>query len=152
VLPGLTAQDVPGQQSALLVQLPQLGTHAAAKQVYPGVPAGLGTQGAPLQQSALEAHAPPAFTHCPNAQRGTPRLSCKQVSAWQLPEQQSHVSLHCIWASRQTSPLGLQPIGKRQTPTVDGAVMTQVTGLPDPPAMPVAPQQSSSFVQRSPTG
>jgi hypothetical protein len=71
---------------------------------------------------------------------------------WQLPEQQSHVSLHCIWLSLQTSPFGLQPIGSRQTPTVAGAVITQVTGLPEPPARPFAPQQSPSCVHRSPTG
>jgi hypothetical protein len=71
---------------------------------------------------------------------------------WQLPEQQSHVSLHCICASLQTSPFGLHPMGRRHTPTVAGGVMTHVTGFPDPPAIPLAPQQSPSRVQRSPTG
>jgi hypothetical protein len=36
-------------------------------------------------------------------------------------------------------------------PTVAGAVMLQVTGLPEPPGSPVDPQQSESFVHRSPT-
>jgi hypothetical protein len=55
--------EVPGQQSALFEHVPQLGTHAAEKQVKGGVPPGFGTHGAPLQQSALEAHDAPAPTH-----------------------------------------------------------------------------------------
>jgi hypothetical protein len=69
----------------------------------------------------------------------------------QLPAQQSHDELHDIVLSLHTSPSGLQPIGLRQTPTVDGAVMTQVTGIMEPPGKPAEPQQSESFVQRSPT-
>jgi hypothetical protein len=72
--------------------------------------------------------------------------------AWQFPAQQSHVSLHELVESRQTSPFGLHPDGRRQTPTVAPGEMLHVTGLSDPPAIPVAPQQSPSFVQRSPTG
>jgi hypothetical protein len=69
-----------------------------------------------------------------------------------LPLQQSHDELQLIVFSLQTSPSGLHPIGLRQIPTVDGAVMTQVTGLPEPPGRPAEPQQSPSCVQRSPTG
>jgi hypothetical protein len=69
----------------------------------------------------------------------------------QLPLQQSQDELHDIVLSLQTSPSGLHPIGLRQTPTVDGAVITQVTGLPDPPGRPADPQQSVSCVHRSPT-
>src|SRR5262249_5585103 len=60
-------------------------------------------------------------------------------------------ALHDIVASLQTSPSGLQPIGFRQTPTANGGVMSHVTGLPDPPGSPSAPQQSVSFVHKSPT-
>jgi hypothetical protein len=145
--------DVPGQQSALVEHAPQAETHALAKQVKGGVPPGLGTQGAPLQQSALEAQEPPELTQLEKAQRGTPRLSWRHVSAWQLPAQQSHVSLQDIVLSLQMSPFGLQPIGRRQTPTVAPALMTHVTGLPlGPFAIPAPPQQSSFLVQRSPTG
>jgi hypothetical protein len=69
----------------------------------------------------------------------------------QLPLQQSHEELHDIVLSLHTSPSGLQPFGFRQTPTVDGAVMTHVTGIPEPPGNPAAPQQSASCEQRSPT-
>jgi hypothetical protein len=79
-------------------------------------------------------------------------LSCLQVSlVSQLPAQQSHDELHDIVLSLHTSPSGLQPIGLRQTPIVDGEVMTQVTGIPEPPGRPAEPQQSESWVQRSPT-
>jgi hypothetical protein len=106
----------------------------------------------PLQQFALDAQAPPGSTHWAAAQRGTPMLSCLHVS-WvsQLPLQQSHEELHDVVCSLHTSPSGLHPIGLRQTPTVAGAVITQVTGLPDPPGRPAEPQQSASAVQRSPT-
>jgi hypothetical protein len=70
----------------------------------------------------------------------------------QLPAQQSHDELHVEVFNLHTSPFGLQPFGFRQTPTVLGAVMTHVTGIPEPPRIPVEPQQSPSFVQRSPTG
>jgi hypothetical protein len=114
--------------------------------------AGLGTQGTPPQQSALVAQAPPIFTQTPGEQRGTPTLSWWQVSWFsQLPAQQSHDELHDMVASLQTSPSGLQPIGRRHTPTVSGAVMMHVTGLVEPPGKPFEPQQSPSFVQRSPT-
>ena len=79
-------------------------------------------------------------------------MSCLHVSiVSQLPLQQSHEELHDIVFSLQTSPSGLQPIGLRQTPSVDGAVMTHVTGVPEPPGNPAEPQQSVSVVQRSPT-
>jgi hypothetical protein len=58
--PGVAAQLVPGQQSALVEQAPPLATHLVAPQTKGGMaPDGLGTQGM-LQQSALEAHAVPA--------------------------------------------------------------------------------------------
>jgi hypothetical protein len=154
VLPGATEQEIPGQQSALFVHGLQAGTHCEPAQTNGGAPpaTGLGTHGAPPQQFALEAQAPPAATHCAAAHRGTPTVSCLQVSCVsQLPLQQSHDELHDIVFSLQTSPSGLQPIGLRHTPTVLGAVMTQVTGLPDPPGRPAEPQQSVSFVQMSPT-
>jgi hypothetical protein len=69
----------------------------------------------------------------------------------QLPLQQSHEELHDTVLSLHTSPSGLQPIGLRQTPTVDGAVMTHVTGIPEPPGSPADPQQSASCEHRSPT-
>jgi hypothetical protein len=69
----------------------------------------------------------------------------------QFPLQQSHEELHDIVCSLQTSPSGLHPIGLRHTPTVLGGVMTQVTGLCDPPGKPEEPQQSVSCVHRSPT-
>jgi hypothetical protein len=117
--------------------------------IAPGV--GLGTHGVPPQQFALEAHEPPALTHCWAAQRGTPTLSCLQVSSVsQLPLQQSHDELQVVVCSLHTSPSGLQPIGLRHTPTVPEE-MTQVTALPDPPGNPAEPQQSPSFVHKSPT-
>jgi hypothetical protein len=123
--------------------------------MYGDVPpsTGLGTQGRPLQQLALDAHEPPGITQLAPAQRGTPTLSGLQVS-WvsQLPLQQSHEALHDIVLSLQTSPSGLQPWGLRQVPTVAGGVMVQVTGVPDPPGRPAEPQQSLSWVHRSPTG
>jgi hypothetical protein len=69
----------------------------------------------------------------------------------QLPAQQSHDELQELVLSLHTSPSGLQPMGRRHTPTVLGAVMTQVTGLVEPPGSPVEPQQSVSVVHRSPT-
>jgi hypothetical protein len=79
-------------------------------------------------------------------------LSCLHVSiVSQLPLQQSHEALHDIVFSLQTSPSGLQPIGLRQMPIVDSAVMMHVTGFPEPPGNPAEPQQSASAVQRSPT-
>jgi hypothetical protein len=112
----------------------------------------LGTHGSPLQQLALVAHEPPTFTHWAPAHRGTPTLSYLHVSCVsQLPLQQSHDELQLDVWSLQTSPSGLQPLGLRQTPTVAGGVMTQVTGLCEPPGSPFEPQQSPSCVQRSPT-
>jgi hypothetical protein len=106
-----------------------------------------------LQQFALEAHAPPAGTQDAPAHRGTPSVSGLQVSwVWQLPLQQSQLALHDMVCSRQMSPSGLQPMGFLHTPTVLGAVMLQVTGLPDPPGSPAEPQQSASLVHKSPTG
>jgi hypothetical protein len=147
-------QVVPGQQSALFVQAPHAEIHFWPLQTYGGIApaAGLGTQGAPPQQFALDAHEPPGFTHCAPAQRGTPTLSCLQVSfTSQLPLQQSHEALQELVCSLHTSPSGLHPIGFRQTPMVFGCAMTHVTGCPDPPGRPADPQQSLSLVQRSPT-
>jgi hypothetical protein len=105
-----------------------------------------------LQQFALDAQAIPAPTHVAPVHRGTPSVSCLQVSCVsQLPLQQSHDALHDIVFSLQTSPSGLQPIGFLQMPTAAGGVMSHVTGVPDPPGRPAEPQQSPSFVQRSPT-
>src|SRR5512146_3116993 len=119
-----------------------------------GVPpsAGLGTQGRLLQQLALVAHASPGPAHWSAAQRGTPTLSCLQVSMFsQLPAQQLQDALHDIVSSLQTSPSGLQLCGLRHTPMVNPSAMSQVTGLPEPPGRPSEPQQSPSFVHRSPT-
>ncbi len=69
----------------------------------------------------------------------------------QLPAQQSHDELHDVVASLQTSPFGLHPSGLRQTPTMPPPEKSQVTGVPEPPGSPDDPQQSASFVQRSPT-
>jgi hypothetical protein len=145
--------ELPGQQSASLVHAPHAAMHCVPLQTKVGVPpAGFGTQGAPLQQSALDAQPAPAIRHCASAHRGTPTLSCLQVSWFsQLPLQQSHEALHDIVFSLQTSPLGLHPGGFWQTPTP--LLTLQVTG---PPigwlGIPADPQQSLSFVQRSPTG
>jgi hypothetical protein len=155
VLPVGTSQAVPGQQSALFVHPPQAATQVVPEHTYGGVPAGFGTQGDPLQQSALDAHDPPAFTHCAKAHRGTPTLSCLQVSSFsQLPEQQSHDELQLIVCSLHTSPFGLHPIGRRQMPSGPPPLMSHVTDLPDVGgfATPGPPQQSVSFVHRSPTG
>jgi hypothetical protein len=147
----------PGQQSALIVQLPHRGTQLPPPglQTYGGVaPAGFGTHGSPLQQSALDAQACPVPTHCLPAHRGTPTLSGRHVSVFgfsQLPAQQSHDALHDIVRSLQTSPFGLHPIGLRQTPRGPLPEMLQVTGEPEPPGSPADPQQSESFAHRSPT-
>jgi hypothetical protein len=144
---------VPGQQSALLVHALQAWTHGEPLHTYGGVaPAGLGTHGAPLQQSALEAQPLPAFTHWTFVHRGTPTLSCLQVSiVSQLPLQQSHDELHVIVLSLQTSPLGLHPGGFWQTPTP--LLTLQVTGpLVGWLGIPADPQQSLSLEHRSPTG
>jgi hypothetical protein len=142
---------VPGQQSALFEHVPHAGTHDDPSQT--NVPPGTGMHGAPLQQSALDAHALPGPRHCAPVHLGTPTLSCLQVSSVsQLPEQQSHDELHDIVASLHTSPSGLQPIGLRQMPTGPPALVSHVTGLPEPPGNPLEPQQSASTRHRSPTG
>jgi hypothetical protein len=80
-------------------------------------------------------------------------LSCLHVSCVsQLPAQQSHDELQLIVDSLQTSPFGLQPCGSRQMPSTPPPLVSHVTGLVDPPGRPVAPQQSTSVVHRSPTG
>jgi hypothetical protein len=151
-LPGGVSHADPGQQSALTVHWPHLATHWVVPHTYGGVPLGLGTQGSPLQQLALDAHASPAPTHCTGPQRGTPTLSGWQESSfWQLPLQQSHEALQDIVCKRQMSPSGLQPIGLRHTPTSYPDDLSHVTGWPDPPGSPAAPQQSVSCWQRSPT-
>lgn len=109
-------------------------------------PEGLGMHGKPLQQSALEAQAAPAPTQVAPVHRGTPTLSCRQVIPpfWlQLPAQQSHEALHEVVESLQTSPLGLQPLGLLQIPSVAPAALAQEPGA--------APQQSPSPRQVSPT-
>jgi hypothetical protein len=143
----------PGQQSALVLQPPHAGTHWFVKHTKGGPdPLGLGTHGMPLQQSALEAHEPPGLTHWASLQRGTPRLSCLQVSLTsQLPLQQSHDALQEVFESLHTAPLGLHPVEFWQTPTVFGATIEQVDGPPwGMLGLPTDPQQSVSFVQRSP--
>ena len=157
-LPAAITQDEPGQQSALLVQAPQLWTQAVPqmKRSPPPSPGfGLGMHGKWSQQLALDAQAPPAATHVAGAQRGTPTLSCLHVSMFsQLPEQQSHDALQLIVLSLQTSPSGLQLTGLRHTPRPPmppSPAKLQVT-LPDPaPATADEPQQSLSCWQRSPT-
>jgi hypothetical protein len=142
---------VPGQQSALFEHEPHAGTHDDTK--HTNAPPGAGTHGAPLQQSALEAHALPGPTHWAPVQRGTPTLSCLQVSSVsQLPAQQSQDELQDIVASLQTSPFGLQHIGLRQMPTGPPPLRSHVTGLFEPPGSPLDPQQSPSARHRSPTG
>ncbi len=153
VLAGAMMQLVPGQQSALVLHPPQVGTHWFAEHTKGAPDPGFGTQGAPLQQSALDAHDAPAFTHCPSLHRGTPRLSCLHVSiVSQLPLQQSHEALQEVVASLHTAPFGLHPVGFLQTPTVLGATIEQVDGPPcGMLGLPTEPQQSVSLVQRSPT-
>lgn len=60
VEPGGMLHRPPAQQSAVVVQVPLVGTHAIVPQCRWPVPSG--TQGVPLQQSAAEAHAPPEGT------------------------------------------------------------------------------------------
>jgi hypothetical protein len=142
-----------------MVHVPPLGAHAtpapAAWQTYGGLaPAsGFGTHGAVLQQFALDAHAPPAATHAAAAHRGEPVESTLQVSSFvQSPLQQSHEATQLAVCSLQMSPSGLQPIAFAQTPIVAPGASLQVTGDPDPPGRPLDPQQSASFVHKSPAG
>jgi hypothetical protein len=74
-LPVGMMHELPGQQSALLVQPPHTGMHTVAAHTSGGVPLGFGTHGMPLQQSALEAQAPPGLLHVASEHRGTPTLS-----------------------------------------------------------------------------
>jgi hypothetical protein len=147
VLPSGAKHGAPPQQSAFVVQVPQAAEHDCAEQMNWGDdPFGFGTQGRPLQQSALETQADPAPTHEAPVHRGTPTLSCRQVVppfCSQLPAQQSHDALHEVVASLQTSPLGLQPLGLLQIPSVAPAALAQ-----EPAA---APQQSVSPRHVSPT-
>jgi len=153
-LPVGTTHVSPAQQSALIVQVPQLGTHVVDPQTYGGVvPLGFGTHGRPLQQSAADAHACPAPTHATPVHRGMPTLSVLHVSmVLQLPAQQSHEALHDCVASLHTSPFGLHPCGLRHVPSVAPADLTHVTGVPEPPGKPADPQQSVSWLHTSPTG
>jgi hypothetical protein len=156
--PGGMLQDVPAQQSAVVVQPPAAGTHTVPPQTKGGVPAGLGTHGLP-QQSALEAHAVPAgggfivqSTSDPAVQRGIPSRSSLQLSGWVItvPAQHRSVSLHCMTARRQMEPAGLQAIQLVQRPTVAPAALLQCTFAMAPPetlvepGVPGAPQQSLS--------
>jgi hypothetical protein len=111
VLPVGRMQEVPGQQSALVVHAPLHATHAEPLQTNGGLPPALGTHGLPLQQSALVAHAPPPSSQVPFAQRGTPTLSGRHaVFALPRPAQQSWFALHDVVWSLQTSPFGVQPM------------------------------------------
>jgi hypothetical protein len=146
-------QVSPAQQSASMVHPPQRGTHEVVAQTNAGVvPFGLGMHGRPEQQSALVEQPCPAATHEAPVHRGTPTLSGLQVSCVsQLPLQQSHDALQLMVLSLQTSPLGLQPTGLRQTPSAAPAGLLHVT-LPDPgPGNAAEPQQSASLEQVSPT-
>jgi hypothetical protein len=84
VLPCGTMHELPGQQSAVTVQLPDVGT-----QILPpsgtmrqrSCPVLSGTQGTPLQQSPVYAHVWPGARQAPIAwQRGTPSASSWQAS------------------------------------------------------------------------
>jgi hypothetical protein len=144
---GSVTHFVPLQQSASRVH--PIPVHEDPRQVY--VPVLSGTHGALRQQFALEAHAPPAPEQTCAEHRATPAWSGLQVSAdEQLPLQQSQVPLQLDVASLQRSPSGLQPIGRRHRPTVDGGVIAHVTGNPEPPGSPALPQQSLSSVHASP--
>jgi hypothetical protein len=156
--PGGMLQDVPAQQSAVVVQPPAAGTHDVPPQTKGGEPAGFGTHGLP-QQSALEAQAVPAgggflvqSTSVPAVQRGMPSRSCLQLSGCVItvPAQQRSVALHSATARRQMEPAGLQLIQLVHRPTVAPASLLHVTFVLMPPMMfvepgvPAAPQQSVS--------
>jgi hypothetical protein len=104
-------QEVPGQQSAVVVHALHDGTQLVVAQTSGGDPPGLGTQGSPLQQSALVAHALPPSPHCRLAHRGTPTLSCLQgLQLFPMHAQQSWFALHDVVGSLHTSPFGVQPM------------------------------------------
>ena len=65
VRPCWMKQLPPGQQSALVVQGPEAGTHDCGKQTKGGLPFGLETHGERLQQSALDEQPPSAGTQAP---------------------------------------------------------------------------------------
>jgi hypothetical protein len=85
--PTVTAQRIPVQQSAVVVQGPSAATHAEPHRRWP---VASGTQGASLQQSCADAHAPPAATQAAIAlHRGTPLPSSLQQSFPEMQAQQS---------------------------------------------------------------
>ncbi len=150
VLPVGRMQEVPGQQSALVVHPLPHPTQLVVLQTKGGLPLGLGTHGLPLQQSALVAHALPPSWQFWSAHRGTPTLSRLQaVLAFPRPAQQSWFALHDMVMSLQTSPFGVQPMCCWQKPPM------HATGWPEvgrPASMRASdPQQSSSVMHVSPS-
>lgn len=98
--PGVTAQRMPVQQSAVVVQEPPPITQAEPQRKWP---VASGTQGASLQQSCAEAQAPPAVTHAAIAlQRGTPFPSSLQQS---FPEVHAQQSLRVEFTEQPPFPL-----------------------------------------------
>jgi len=151
-------QDVPAQQSAVVVHAPAVGTHDVPPQTKGGEPAGFGTHGL-SQQSALDAQAVPAgdgffvqSTSLPTVQRGMPSRSSLQLSGCVItvPAQQRSVALHSATARRQMEPAGLQAIQLVHRPTVAPAALLHCTFVIMPPltfvepGVPGAPQQSLS--------
>jgi hypothetical protein len=158
--PGGMLQDVPAQQSAVVVHAPAVGTHDVPPQTkgFEVSGSGFGTHGL-LQQSALDAQGVPAgggftlqSTSVPAVQRGMPSRSSLQLSGCVItvPAQQRSVALHCITARRQMAPAGLQACPLSHRPTVAPAALLQCTFVIAPPEMfvepgvPGAPQQSLS--------
>jgi hypothetical protein len=163
VEPGGIVHGNPGQQSAVVVQVPPLPTqippHTNGGAPPSGVKFGLGTHGRP-QQSALVEHFCPTATPASLqgcafiVQRGIPRMSCWHAKGtWlALPEQQLFSALHDDTANLQMAPAGRQPLPLSQRPTASlGLVLLQ---LPTPVSfcLPPNPQQSASLRQTSPVG
>jgi hypothetical protein len=154
VEPWAITQVSPAQQSALVVHDPQFNTQAPPWKHW-SPPPSTGTHGGPTppsgaQQSAAVTHAPPGFTQPRPLHRGTPTLSGWHESVVsQLPAQQSHGWPQAIVLSLQTWPFGWQvwPASSWyfdwvQSPSVDPVGIEHAPGC--------VPQQSESFVQRSP--
>src|SRR6185369_12830467 len=100
--PGGMMQVTPGQQSAVVVQGPPLGTHTPPSVPTPHLswPVASGTQGSPPQQLPLKVQLPPAGTQgAPPSvppmplQRGMPTGSTLQQSLVLMQAQQSLRSL-----------------------------------------------------------
>ena len=156
--PGGMLQDVPAQQSAVVVHPPAVGTHDVPPQTKGGEPAGFGTHGL-SQQSALDAQGVPAgggflvqSTSVPAVQRGMPSRSSLQLSGCVItvPAQQRSVALHSATARRQMEPAGLQLSQLVHRPTAAPGALLQCTFVIMPPmtfvepGVPGAPQQSLS--------